>query len=96
MNNKGFSLVEMLISLLMISLMLVLSITRIDKLNFEHFEFLNNYLLSQSKAMASREKIDYENDVYFNSMGHVNQARTIEFNNHKVVVHLGSGYATYE
>lgn len=95
-NKKGFSLVEMLVCICIISALTILSISNISRLNLEHYDFLNDYVLKQSQALLSRENVDVSKGIYFNNMGHINQARTIDFNNHSVIIHLGNGYATYE
>lgn len=96
MTKKGYSMVEMLVCLCIVSALLMVSIRKTGILSVEHYSYLNNYLLIQSKAILNKEYIPYEKGVTFNSMGHVNQARTIDFKNHKVIIHLGNGYITYE
>lgn len=93
-NNKGFSMLEMLICICLISTLMLLSISNTNNLNLDHYGFLNEYLLAQSKAILNREDLSMGKGVTFNGMGHVNQARTIEFGNHEVIIHLGNGYAT--
>ena len=95
-SRKGFSLLEMLIGMLIVSALTILSMSRIHELNLDHYYFLNEYLLRQSEAMLNRKDDSFKKGVSFNSMGHVNQARTIDFENHQVIVHLGNGYATKE
>ena len=76
--------------------LMLLSINNTNKLNLDNYYFLNNYLYNQSLAILNKEKISLDYGVSFNEMGHVNQARTIEFKNHSVIIHLGNGYATQE
>lgn len=92
--KKGFSMAEMLVCMLIISVFTLLSINRNTDIDLEHYTFLNKYLLEQSKAMRNRENIKVETGIYFNNMGHINQARTVGFNSHSVIIHLGNGYVS--
>ena len=95
-NEKGYSMLEMLASLLIISVLMLISLNKTNSINLEHYYFLNNYLLTQSETMLNKKSDSVGHGVYFNSMGRVNQARTIDFDKHKVIIHLGNGYATCE
>lgn len=95
-SRKGFSMVEMLLCLVIISVLMLLTISNTSVINLSHYYFLNDYLKAQSQAILNKENQILEYGVKINSMGRVNQARTIEFANHKVIIHLGNGYATYE
>lgn len=92
--KKGFSMLEMLACMCIISAFMLISLANTNKLNLEHYYFLNDYLYCQSKAILNRESVSVGKGLYFNNMGHINQAKTIEFINHNVIVHLGTGYAT--
>lgn len=94
LDKKGFTLLEMLISLLIISIMLLIGISSNKNVDLDHYYFMNDYLYNQSKALLERENISYKKGIYFNSMGHVNQAKTLEISNHEIIIHLGNGYAT--
>ena len=93
-SKKGFSLLEMLVCMVIISAFMLLSLKNTTSINLEHYYFLNDYLYQQSESMSNKEPTSIGRGIYFNSMGHVNQARTIDFVKHSVVIHLGSGYAT--
>ena len=93
-SKKGFSMLEMLASLVVISALMLVSLNNTKSLNLDHYYFLNEYLLSQSEAMLNKERVSLQHGISINSMGKVNQAKTIEFKNHKVIIHLGNGYAT--
>lgn len=95
-NKNGFSMLEMLICICLISTLMLLTISNTNNLNLDHYYFLNDYLLSQSKAILRKDDLSIGKGITFNSMGHINQARTIEFGNHKAILHLGNGYATKE
>lgn len=92
--KKGFSLLEMLVCMVIISAFMLVSLRNTNRLNLDHYYFLNDYLYKQSEAMITRQGVSIGSGIYFNSMGHVNQARTIDFLNHSIVIHLGNGYAT--
>lgn len=94
--KKGFSLLEVIITMCIISTLTILAVANTSSLNLDHYHFLNDYLYKQSLAIKNRENVDVTGGVYFNNMGHVNQARTLEFTNHSIIIHLGSGYATIE
>ena len=94
--RKGYTFLEVLLCLCIISTMLLVSLRMSGKLHLEHYYYLNDYVLKQSEAILNRETVSYEKGVRFNSMGHVNQGRTIDFHHHQVIVHLGNGYATLE
>ena len=86
----------MLISTCIITSLGLLFLNINQSINLEHYSFMNDYLLSQSKIMLKKESEVYQKGIRFNSMGHINQARTIDYRRHKVIIHLGNGYVTYE
>lgn len=90
--EKGFSLLEMLICMMMISSLSLVSL-RLNRIrNNDHFYFLNDCMLEQSKAMRDRREHAFRDGIRFNSMGHINMARTIRFHEKKITLNLGSGY----
>ena len=93
-SKKGFSMLEMLACMCIISTLMILTISNTSNIDLDHYQFLNDYLYDQSLAIYNRQQVNVGSGIYFNSMGHVNQARTIDFKNHSVIIHLGSGYAT--
>lgn len=95
-SKKGFSMLEILASLILISALMLISINNTGNINLDHYYFMNDYVETQSKAILEKKDFALSHGVRFNSMGRVNQARTIDFKNHKVIVHLGSGYAMCE
>ena len=48
--------------------------------------------IGKSEAILNKTAVTYEKGISFNSMGHINLARTIEFGNHRYTLNLGSGY----
>lgn len=94
--KKGFAMLEMLICMIIVSALLLISIRNNNTLYLDHLYFIDDYLLKQSEAIKSKENVQIGEGLYFNSMGHVNKAKTIHFQNHNVIVHLGNGYVSYE
>ena len=87
--KKAFLLLEMIVSLMIVNIIfLSIKANKIIKLETENF--IIDYLDTQSKALLTLEILNYE-DINLNLKGNVNLARTIEFTNGKVVIHLGSG-----
>ncbi len=87
---------EMLLSMLVICGMLLLNISRHSSLKLDHYYYASDYLLLQSEAMLERKQKYLDKGVRFNSMGHIDLARTIDFGQHQVIVHLGNGYVFVE
>lgn len=96
-NNKGYSLLSMLLVLMMISSFMVLTLNRFKDFDDSHLVFMNNFIEKQSDSLTNRKENYIEGtNNHFNESGHVSRAETIEFGNHKVIIHLGNGYITYE
>lgn len=100
MNKKGFSLLEILLTLFVISSLTVLLISHLSTPNLDHIYFMNDYIKCQSEAICERENIQMNNSygksIDFNKDGKVNMGQTVDINNHKIVIHIGTGYPTYE
>ena len=97
MVNKGFTLLEMLLVVMMISSLTLLTLNNFKDLNNDHILFINEYLKTQTEALTKREELSIvEHGIFFYKSGRVNQARTININSHKIIIHLGNGYLTYE
>ncbi len=97
MNNKGFSLLEMLLTMMLISSLSLLALKNYSFIDLSHLDFLNDYLISQNEALTNRQTIALNNhDIYFYPSGRVNRANTIKINNHKIIIHLGNGHIAYE
>ncbi len=91
--EKGFTLLEMLVCILMLSGITLLSLSYRSKVSFDHYRFLNEAMLKQSEAILSRRTVTYEQGISYNSMGHINLARTVYFDRKKITFNLSSGYA---
>ena len=89
-------MLQILAGLCIICALTLISMGRVSMTDLSYYGYLNEYVLKQSEAMRDRRSVVYEKGVSFNSMGHVNQGRTIDFLRHKVIVHLGNGYVSLE
>ena len=58
--DKGYSLLEMLICLMIISSISLLALNYHKVLELDHFNFLNEYLIRQSEAIFTKKFSDYE------------------------------------
>ena len=101
MNKKAFGLSSVLIVLLIMSVTTVLVAVNYSDINLDKYVFINNYLYEQSNSLLNREETDVyckeaSHNVSFNKDGKVNMGQTINFDNGDVVIHVGSGYITYE
>ncbi|MCR4855520.1 MAG: hypothetical protein K5908_05060 [Erysipelotrichaceae bacterium] len=85
-------MLEMLVCILMISSMLVIALNHSRQPDVEKYYFLNEYFLIQSQTMKLKCPVSYQKGISFNSMGHINLARTIEFGHCVYTFNLGNGY----
>lgn len=92
--DKGYTLLEMLICLMIISVMALFALNYHKLQELDHMYFLNDYLIFQSETILHKKASTYQKGITFNEMGHVNQARTINFGKYDVIIHLGNGYAS--
>lgn len=100
MQTKGFALLDVLITIIILSTFILLcSISQI-KIDEDYYSFESNYLLKQSEAMLQNETIEFNDNIRFNEKGNVNHARTIHFSSHykihDVIVELGGGRLVYK
>jgi len=96
LKDKGFTILETLICLLVISIFCLLSISYYHDIDYDYVYFINDYLQEQSKALTNREKVELDYGLAINDMGHPSRADSIMIGKHKVIVHLGNGYITNE
>lgn len=94
--NKGFSMLEMIICLFIISSISILCLTNFEIINLDYYYYLSDYLYNQSLAILDKQNRYIDYNVRFNSMGHVNKAQTINIGKHYIIIHLGNGYLSYE
>ena len=96
-NKKGFSLLEMLLTLMIVTSLLVITLNKVSDADMSWAYFSNEYLTLQANSIKCKQSSRLNNYlISFNSEGKVNQARTISFNGKNVIIHLGTGYLTYE
>lgn len=95
--NKAFSLVEMLIILLFLSLLLSLIQKPKAHIIFSKENWSLNYLYYQSLAMAEKHDKHYENISFYNN-GYVYQGMTKKINGslQKVVIRIAQGRLRWE
>lgn len=94
--KKGYNMLEMIICIFILASITLLALNYNSEISFKEYYYLNNYLFLQSKSFCEKKEYDAGNNVYFNHMGHVNQAKTIRYDIHNIIIHLGNGYATFE
>lgn len=99
--NEGFSLIETLLSLLLIATLSILSISKMGHIDVSYAYLINDLLIGQSDALVNRERVDVDTPyskyrISYNESGRVNRAQSIDIGDKKVVIHLGNGYITYE
>lgn len=91
--SKGFTLAEMLIVLVLITVLYGMSVPVVSLSLTSHF-FVFDYFEIQAKAIASSTNQAYTNHqfaVYFNDKGNVRQAQTLFVDNVEFISNLGGG-----
>jgi len=97
LQNKGFTLIEMMLVLLITSLLTVMMFVSMREVYETNVNLIiDDIVMCQFKAIIESEKQYYEDyNIYlsFNRKGNVNMANTyiIELNRHCIVVLLGTG-----
>ncbi len=100
--NKGFTLVEMILVLFVISTFTVLVLPLISFPNLDYYLFANEYLLFQSECIKENKQeefysevsVNYNYPIVFNEKGNVQMAQTITFpfeESLKLISQLGGG-----
>lgn len=102
-NKNGFMMIDLLLTMLMITSMAILYISNYKPVSLNYLTFLYDYLNLQSEAMVNeqqriympKESVYYNAIIQFNPKGHVNKAQTIHVLDDKkwtdIVIELGSG-----
>lgn len=95
-HKQGFTLLEMLIVLLVVSVLSFSSVFVLPKLTVDTFE--NEYILHQLKALSQHNTQEFKHgyssnvpSLSFNSWGNVNMAQTIQVKNKTYTIQLGAG-----
>lgn len=85
--NKGFTLLEMMIVMLCVSVFSLIFIPKI--VVYDHKNF--NPLTCQLEAMAHKKKCEYNETISYNQNGNINHAQTIKVNKKTCIFQLGMG-----
>ena len=97
--NKGFTLLELCISVAILSIMTLLVLPYVDlEKKFDTYLFESSYLLRQSEAMdemvvkeVASEGCLLPYNMYFNAQGNIYMGGTIHCDKRVITVQLGSG-----
>ncbi len=96
-SNKGYSLIETVVVLMVLSLSASLFLKPIESTYLVLMEFQSSYLHTQYSSLRHHSKTTLETSiatdfpVSFNASGNVNMGQTLTFNNRSVVILLGTG-----
>lgn len=99
MNNKndGYTLMMMMLTLMILAAMCTLVLKKETNVDTDYLSFINNYLDKQAYSLTNYQRQEIlEENITFNKLGHINKANTINKGNHKIIIHIGNGYLTYE
>ena len=98
MLNSGFTVLEMLAVIMILSLMMILFPMQKCDTDMSEKTFVPDYLLAQSAAIASSERTqlpqkDGYPSVSFNARGNVSKAMTFAFSKtgRQIIIELGGG-----
>lgn len=95
--KKGYILLESIISLIILSCMMLFTINNYKQIDLSHLDFINYFLDKKVDSYINKRRNDVDNyNIYFNEKGNINIGQSIRINNHKIIIHLGNGYLTYE
>lgn len=93
--QKGYALLEVLLVLFVIFSLSLLTLTNFNDNNLDHLFLANELSRNHLYSIVNKEgrSLYYKGElISFNTSGNVNMARTIDFNNHSLIIHLGNGY----
>lgn len=101
MNKNGFTLIQMVLSLMIVSTLFVLSISNFSMPSQEYHYFISDYLYNQAYALSNYERVNYKNDysnveINFNERGSVNQGQSFNIDNRLIVIRPSTGNIRYE
>lgn len=102
--RKAFTMIEMLMVVLMLSIFSSVFYLSYPNNDYEHYYFMDDYLVTQSEAMADNRDYLFENNynykgsfpIRFTKNGRVNNAQSLMFERAKVIIRLGNGNLKYE
>ncbi|WP_078712324.1 type II secretion system protein [Anaerorhabdus furcosa] len=99
--NRGFTMVEMILVLFIISSVSILVLPLLRLPNMEDMQFANEYLVQQSECIKMNNQQEYQSEIQanypypiiFNYKGNVQMAQTITFpsKHTQLVSQLGGG-----
>ena len=82
---------------MIVTSMLIITLNKVSNVNTDWAYFSNEYLYLQADSLTNKRNNHLTSyPVSFNNQGKVNQARTLSFKSKNIVIHLGTGYLTYE
>ena len=87
LDREGFTLVELLIVLSVVSVLTLMVDWRISKLTVNY----DNPLHCQIEAMAHKKQCVWLKGLHFNENGNINHAQTIKYKGKTCVFQLGMG-----
>lgn len=101
LHTNGFTLLETLVVLLIISILSILGSPLLYRIDCEHFRMSAQYAFSQQEAIASTKRQTFEHHllygqypIHFNGKGQINISQTLSFRGRKerkVIIYLGAG-----
>lgn len=93
--NKGFTLIEMLVVLLIISLLMsIFSLKITYKYHKSTNMLINEIVYLQFEAIYENDDRyydEYDMDIHFNRIGNVNHADSYQYYQDEIIVLLGTG-----
>ncbi len=100
--RSGFALLELLVSVMVLSVLTVLTVRLIHFTSQAYYTFPDQYTRIKSESILTGEKRDYEDEtemdyppIRFSEYGNINQARTISFPKGQsftgIILELGPG-----
>ncbi len=98
MHKKGFTLIEMCLVIVLMSILFTISIKHSINTSYPYYQFPSKYLRVQSEAIleANHKELIDEYAISFNENGNVKKAQTLHFPQGDIVVELGGGRLVYK
>lgn len=103
MRNDGYTLLELLACMAILSIVFLLCVPYFFNAEPTRYLFITNYLLKQAEcmnlnayqSMEDMQNVWHNHAIEFNPLGHVNQAQTVTIENHghfsEIVIELAGG-----
>lgn len=98
MRNKGFSMIELCLTLFIVSIFSSVYLMNRTINAFDFYRFPATYLRTQSEAIVESSPKSFHDSytVEFNENGNVKQARTLQFQQGNIVIELGGGRLVFK